>query len=65
MSELLTAARLYELANALPTHAEPPPLLLPAWFPTEHLEFADRWARDNGWTGVVRGREEVPRSDAQ
>lgn len=31
----------------------PPPLVLPDWFPQEHRNWAEQWARTMGWGGVV------------
>ena len=42
-------------------HEHPPALLvLPWWFPVEHREWAETWAREHGWAGVVYGAPPLP-----
>lgn len=54
---MLTAETLYELVDQIERGDEPPErvLILPSWFPDDQIEFADEWARQHGWTGVLRG----------
>ena len=51
---MLTLRMVQDALGSLPDHAEPVPMILPTWFPDEHLGLAERWARDHGWEGVQR-----------
>lgn len=52
-TDLLTFKQMCEIVDSVPDHTAPPPLVLPSWFPKDQLEYADRWATNHGWGGVV------------
>lgn len=52
----LTWEQLKELLDSVPELPPPYPLVLPGWFPHDQREYAERWATDHGWAGVVYAR---------
>jgi hypothetical protein len=56
----LTVKTMDDLVDALEAQPqwEPRCLVLPGWFPEDQRSFAEQWAGDHGWDGVLYAGEE-------